>query len=266
MEDTLAQTETRRKRENAEGQKPIWRIAKEHLLSRVRELDSGDSLPTYAELANELDCSPAPVKQAFRELAAEGWISVQRGRPAKVLWTGSFSRSARRAGHELVTRAFQKAYRPLEKSESAIAEEFGLSHDQPCIVCGRVRHIDGQAAALSTAYINPVFFVDPSRFFLDHDVEAGSLRDIYATLGVRPIRIPAILKPAMANEQERALLKTPEYTPVLRVHQEVVVDWRGSVHVLEVMNATYTAAIDYRVDRLPEWNMEKLGHVHAETN
>ena len=239
-------------------QTPIWRVAKEHLLARIRELDPGENLPSYAELATEFGCSLAPIKQAIRELVSEGWISVQRGRPARVLWTGSFSGSARRAGHQLVTRAFHTAYRPLEQTETAIADAFGLVPGQFCIVCGRVRLIDGRAAAISIAYINPVFFMDPSRFFLDHDVVKGSLREVYATLGVRPIRIPATIKPALANEQERLLLEAPECTPVLRVHQETFVEWRGSGYVLEVMDATYTDEIDYRVDRLSDWKPDEI--------
>lgn len=114
--------------------------------------------------------------------------------------------------------------------------------------------------------MNRVFFADPSRFFLDSDVVTGSLRDIYASLGVRPIRIPASLKPALADEQERLLFAVPICTPVLRVHQMAMVEWRGSSCVLEVMNATYTSEVDYRVDRLSEWSTWELDHDRTGTD
>ncbi len=237
---------------------PLWRVAQEHMLARIQSLDPGASLPGYADLATELGCSLAPIKQAARELAAQGWISLQRGRPARVLWTGSFRASAKRAGQRLVTRAFHTAYRPLETTEASIGDDLKLAQGQPCIVCGRVRVIDDKPAALSVAYINPVFFSNPDAFFLDHDVVSGSLRDVYASLGVRPLRIPATLKPALADERERRLLDAPPYTPVLRVHQQTLVEWQGATHMLEVMKGTYTDLIDYDVDRLTEWRSQEI--------
>jgi DNA-binding GntR family transcriptional regulator len=194
----------------------------------------------------------------MRELAAQGWISLRRGRPARVLWTGSFRGSARRAGRQLITRTFHTAYRPLDPTEAAIGDDLGLDQDRFCIVCGRVRVIDGYPAAISLAYINPVFFSDPASFFLDHDVVAGSLRDVYSSLGVRPLRIPAMLKPALADEQERLLLGVAPCTPVLRAYQQTLVEWHGDAYVLEVMKGTYTDAVDYRVDRLTDWSALEL--------
>ena len=237
---------------------PLWRAAQEHLLAKIQCLDPGASLPSYAELADELGCSIAPIKQAARELAAQGWISLQRGRPAKVLWTGSFRASVKRADQQLETRAFHTAYRPLEPAEASIGDDLRVAHGQSCIVCGRVRIIDGKPAAISMAYINPVFFSNPDAFFLDHDIVLGSLREVYASLGVRPLRIPAILKPALADEWERGLLNAPPYTPVLRAHQQTLVEWRGVTHMLEVLKGTYTNLIDYRVDRLTEWRSSEL--------
>lgn len=234
-------------------QKPLWRVAQEHLLAQIQGLDPGASLPSYAELAATLGCSIVPVKHAVRELAAQGWLSLQRGRPARVLWTGTFRGSARREGRRLITRAFHTAFRPLDLAETAIGRELGLAAGQSCIVCGRVRIIDDHPAAISRAYINPAFFADPAAFFLDHDVITGSLREVYGSLGVRPVRIPAILKAALADEQERLLLGVPPGTPVLRVFQQTLVEWRGTARVLEILKGTYTDAIDYRVDRLTEW-------------
>lgn len=233
---------------------PLWREAKAQIQHIIQGLDPGQALPTYTELAVQFGCSLAPIKQAVRELALEGWISVQRGRPARVQWTGSFSASARHRGRHLRTRAYHTAYRPLDPAEEAIGEELGLAPGHPCIVCGRVRLLDDRAAALSMTYVNPLVFADPARFFLDHDIVSGSLRAVYGTLGVRPIRVPATLTPGLADPEERQLLGVPEVTPVLRAHQATLVEWRGTSLVLEVMNATYTAEVEYRVNRLADWS------------
>lgn len=128
---------------------PSWRDVKERPLARIRGLNAGEVLPPYTELASLFGCSLGSVKQAMRELAAEGWISVKRGRQARALWTGSSSGSSCRAGHQLLTRAFHTAYRPLEETEGPIARELGLPQGQSCIVCGRVRLIDSRAATIS---------------------------------------------------------------------------------------------------------------------
>lgn len=227
------------------------------MLERIRSLDAGADLPTYAELAAELGCSLAPVKQAARELAAEGRISLRRGRAAHVLWTGSFSDSTKRFGGRLENRLFQGAYRPLGSNETNVATTFALALDASCIVCGRVRLVDGHAVALSLAYINPVFFAEPARFFIDYDFPTESLRAIYASLKLQPLRIPAVVRPALASARDQELLGIPAVAPVLHVEQQLWVEWRGAAVVLEVMHATYTTEIDYRVDRLMHWTLQE---------
>jgi GntR family transcriptional regulator len=230
------------------------------LISRIESLDPGASLPTYEQLAAAMHCSVAPIKQAMQELRREGRVDLQRGRPAKVLWN-SFSHSALAAGGQLDTQAVQTAYRRLEQGEQAIGQELGLEPEAPCLVCERVRYVDGHAVAIQLAYINPRFFPEPRRFFLDHDVTSGSLSDVYAGLGVRPLNVTAVLKVGAADERERQLLSLPEGTPVLRAHQRTVVDLEGHATTLEVMDATYTQDIEYTVERLPR--LDTLESIHG---
>jgi len=244
-----------------QGKIPLWQIVRMHLLEQIELLDPGASLPSYTAIAAELNCSLAPVKQAVRELATEGWISLQRGRPPRVLWNLSFTNSARRAGHRLTTKMFESSYRLLERSEAFVLEALELIESEPCIVCGRVRTIDDIKAALMMTYINPIFFAKPESFFLDHDLVHGSLRAIYSGLQLHPIRIPALIKPALANLRDQRLLCIDVETPVLHVEQHTWVEWKEAARVLEVMHATYTADIDYHVDRLSEWSTLESKHV-----
>ena len=245
----------------ADSPRSLYAMAKAELLNLIEALKPGDSLPTYPELAARMNCSVAPVKQAMRELQQEGRISLQRGRPAKVLWNNSFSRSARRTGHQITTRAFELSYRRLEAGEQGIESELGLESGGECIVCGRVRIVDNRPVALQVAYINPVFFREPQRFFLEHDVVSGSLSEVYAGLGFRPLSVTAKLRVGQADERERRVLSLSEATPVLRSHQWTVVDRNGKAEVLEVMNATYTQDIEFTVERLPKWNQWEIGNV-----
>jgi len=222
-------------------------------MSRIHPLQPGDSLPTYDVLARQMNCSIVPVKRAMEELGRQGWVSLQRGRPARVLWIGSFSGSAKGSGLDVGTRCFLADFRPLESSHRSIERELGLIPGGSCIVCGRVRIVGGQPVAMQRTYVNPRVFPNPSRFFVDHDMATASLREIYAGLGVRPLRVTAVLKVALADEQERDILTLPVGAPVLRSHQTTIIEFAGSVLTLEVMDASYTEEINYAVDRIPQW-------------
>ncbi|MCX7113013.1 MAG: GntR family transcriptional regulator [Proteobacteria bacterium] len=245
---------------NADAGQSLRVKAKAELLGLIQSLSAGSSLPTYHELADKLGCSIAPIKQAARELHQEGHLSLQRGRPAKVLWNNSFSRSAQSIGKSVTSRVVEMAYRPFSPLEQGIASDMGIAPDGECIVCVRIRLVDGRPAALQSAYINPVFFPEPQLFFLQHDVVTGSLSEVYASLGVRPLSNKAVLKAGLADERERKLLELPETAPVLRSRQRTTVDNKGRAEVLEIMIASYTQKIDYAVERLPRWSGLELEH------
>lgn len=140
---------------------PIWAKVKAEIMSRIQSLQPGDSLPTYDDLARQMNCSIVPVKRAMEELGREGWASLQRGRPARVLWVGSFSGSARGEGLDVGTRVFLADFRSLQSSERSIEWELGLIPGGPCIVCGRVRIVSGHAVAMQRTYVNPRVFPNP---------------------------------------------------------------------------------------------------------
>ncbi len=187
-------------------------------------------------------------------------MSLQRGRPAKVLWNNSFSRSAQSVGKSISTRVIEMAYRKLSPLEQGIASEMGIAPDGECIACVRIRLVDDRPAAMQSVYINPAFFPEPKLFFLQHDVVTGSLSEVYAGLGVRPLSIKAVLKAGLADEWERRLLELPETAPVLRSRQRTTVDNKGRAEVLEIMMASYTQEIDYEVERLPRFVDGELTH------
>ncbi len=230
---------------------PLWVNVRAAILRQVQALPPGEALPTYDALAASFRCSIAPVKRAMEDLARQGWVSLHRGRPARVLWVGSFSRSAERRGAKVESRVFLADFRVLEGAEREIRDELGLAADEKCLVCGRVRLLDGQPIAMQQTWINPRVFAQPGRFFVDHDLASASLRDVYARLGVRPLRVSATLSAASADQREREILSLPEAAPVLRAHQTSLVEVDGKLLTLEVMDASYTQAVRYAVDRLP---------------
>ncbi len=235
------------------GDQRLFAIAKSKLLALIQKSSPGDSLPTYHEMAAKLGCSVAPIKQAMRQLENEGYLTLGRGRAARVSWRNSFSRSAKFKGKNTVTQAVELAYRPLTSVEAELATEHDFTENQPCIVCVRLRLIDETPVALQAVYINPLFFQYPADFFKQHDVVTGSLSAVYSRLGLRPLRVNAVLQTGLADEHERHWMKLDETAPVLRSRQYTLVERNGYPVTFEFMQASYTSAIEYEVERLPRW-------------
>jgi len=90
---------------------PLW----EQIAARVRvavaagDLLSEEALPSVRELAKRLRVNPATVAQAYRELAAEGFVESRHG-------AGTFVRDVapQKKTHELNSRATDLVRRLLE--------------------------------------------------------------------------------------------------------------------------------------------------------
>lgn len=91
----------------------------EQIAARVRlavasgELSLGDSLPSVRALARELRVNPATVVQAYRDLAADGFVEMRHGQGTFVREVASFLRDEERASkaQEMVRRLLQDAAR-----------------------------------------------------------------------------------------------------------------------------------------------------------
>ena len=239
-----------------EARDDLKHYVKSELRKMIAQLKRGDRLPSYRKLATRLHCSLAPVGAAMGELHKEGWISLQRGRAAKVLWNNSFTESAHSAGRTVTTNAVELGYRTLTDHEAGVAEALELTSGDRCLICFRVRRVDGRPLAYQRTYVNPRFFTTPERFFVDHDVINGSLSGVYADAGFRALRVVATLRVGEADELEQNLLSLLTGSPVLRSFQKTIIEYQGEAGVLEVMHATYARDIEYTVERLPGWNQE----------
>jgi GntR family transcriptional regulator len=91
----------------------------EQIAARVRlaiaaaELCPGDALPSVRALARELRVNPATVVQAYRDLAADGFVEMRHGQGTFVLEVAPFLREEERAtkAHEMVRALLQDAAR-----------------------------------------------------------------------------------------------------------------------------------------------------------
>ena len=91
----------------------------EQIAARVRlavasgELTRGDPLPSVRGLAQELRVNPSTVVQAYRDLAADGFVELRHGQGTFVKEVPSFQREEERAAQatRLVRKLLQDAAR-----------------------------------------------------------------------------------------------------------------------------------------------------------
>ena len=91
----------------------------EQIAARVRlavasaELAPGDSLPSVRALARDLRVNPATVTQAYRDLAADGFVEIRHGQGTFVQEVSPFLREEERTtrAQEMVRALLQNAAR-----------------------------------------------------------------------------------------------------------------------------------------------------------
>lgn len=91
----------------------------EQIAARVRlavasgELSPGASLPSVRALARELRVNPATVAQAYRDLAADGFVDVRHGQGTFIREVSPFLRDEERAtkAQQMVRKLLQDAAR-----------------------------------------------------------------------------------------------------------------------------------------------------------
>ena len=109
----------------------------EQIAARVRvavasgDLEAGQALPSVRALARDLRVNPATVVQAYRDLAADGFVEMRRGQGTFVQEVPGFRRDEERAerARELVRRLLQDAARlgiGMEELERAFETEAGV--------------------------------------------------------------------------------------------------------------------------------------------
>ena len=108
----------------------------EQIAGRVRvavasgELVAGDALPSVRALARDLRVNPATVVQAYRDLAADGFVEMKHGQGTFVQEVPSFLRDEERAARaqQLVQKLLEEAARlgiGVEELTEAFSAETG---------------------------------------------------------------------------------------------------------------------------------------------
>lgn len=183
------------------------------------QLETGDELPSEAELCEQFGSSRGPVRQAMMLLRTEGMISTGRGRRSTVLArsaSGSFDSSvsitAWLESHGL-TPGQQTLLLARQPADEEIADHLRIDPGAHVITLRRLRTADDEPIAIETIY----FPVEIGRHILDLDTDTES---VYRHLVERDIIVDSLarcISATVAQEEQAELLGIGVGEPLLRV-------------------------------------------------
>jgi GntR family transcriptional regulator len=203
---------------------PLYRQIETDVRDRIR---SGDLLPgakleTEFELMDRYGVSRATVRQALRELVAEGLLEIRRGLGTYVTQRRfehtiggfySFSREIERHGLVPGTRVLGLG---VEPADDVVAAVLGLAPGAPVVALRRLRLAGDDPLVVETSYL------PAERFPGLEAVDFGRVR-LYDTLtaayGCRPTRARETFEPVLVTADEAALLGQRRGEPALRVER-----------------------------------------------
>ena len=203
---------------------PLYRQIEADLRDRIRqgELQPGGQLAPEPELMAEYGVSRATVRQALRELVAEGLLEIRRGLGTYVTQRRfehtiggfySFSREIERHGLEPRTRVLRVGVEPADDVVGAV---LGIGAGTLVVALRRLRLADDEPLVVETSYL------PADRFPALEAVDFGRVR-LYDTLtdvyGCRPTRARETFEPVLVTADEAELLGQRRGEPALRVER-----------------------------------------------
>lgn len=212
---------------------PLWAQVLADLRRRLARGEFGSHFPGDEELKAHYGVSRHTVREAVRQLQAEGLIERGRGRGTFVRDRvieqpmGSFYslfRSVEAHGFEQ-----RSVIRHLEERwDEQAAGVLGCALGEPLVYLERLRLADGEPIVLDWSWLpaslaRPLLAVDFTR--------SGLYRELQARCGVRPNAGWERLTPVMPTREQRELLALPPGTPALAVERLTLrdatpVEWR----------------------------------------
>ena len=203
---------------------PLYRRIETDVRDRIRsgDLGPGAQLETEVELMDRYGVSRATVRQALRELVADGFVEIRRGLGTYVTQRRfehtiggfySFSREIERHGLQPGTRVLGLG---VERADEAVAGALGVDPGTAVVALRRLRLAGDDPLVVETSYL------PAARFPGLEAVDFGRVR-LYDTLtdkfGCRPTRARETFEPVLVTADEAALLGQRRGEPALRVER-----------------------------------------------
>jgi GntR family transcriptional regulator len=200
---------------------PLHYVVKTRLVEVVEGLGEGAALPPERVLAKEFGVSRWTMRQAIRELIADGRLRARQGQGTFVatpklvqpLALVSYTEALRAQGH---TPAREVVQFDELAADAVLAERLDIAEGEPVHRLERVLFADGQPIGLETTYLAV------ERFPTLKDVldPTGSLyRCLTDQLGVRFGEGEELVETVIATPREAELLKATQSLPMLLLHR-----------------------------------------------
>jgi GntR family transcriptional regulator len=182
-------------------------------------LAPGTRVNSESELAERWGVSLAPVRQAFADLAAEGYLDRGRGRGTfvrqpkfeeKLSILSSFTGSHADQGDrpELIILHSGQVPAPPEVSDALALQ------DPTLVLIQRLAYLDSSPAALLSSYLDPSMVPGIE----SRELEDGSIyRTLEVSYGIELVRASSTIEAIHAVDEESARLGVPTGTMLLRV-------------------------------------------------
>ena len=231
-----AATGSHSRRLERESTVPVWRQVEQDLRTRLRGGEFDASVPGELELAEQYSVSRHTVREALRQLRADGTITAGRGRRPRIANavitqpTGvaySLFSSVEAAGLRQVSVVRVKDIR----ADGVIATRLGLEESTPLFHLERLRLADGEPLALDRAWL-PATLADP---LLATDFSHTSLYDeLLALTGIPITGGEETVRAVVPSRAEHAALGVRQPSAVFAVQRTatssgVPVEWRHTL-------------------------------------
>ncbi|GAB3357891.1 GntR family transcriptional regulator [Amycolatopsis echigonensis] len=191
------------------GGQPLWRQLQQRLLVRIRAGEFDSAFPGELALADEYSVSRQTVRQALRELRADGTLIAERGRQPRVAAAAEIQQplgalyslfaAVEEAGldqHSVVRRLDIRA-------DAVVAERLSLEGSTPLLYLERLRLAGNDPLAVDRVWLP----ADLARPLLDADFQHTSLYgELHRRTGVRLDHGEEQIRAVVPTRAERTLL------------------------------------------------------------
>jgi GntR family transcriptional regulator len=198
---------------------PKYYRLKEIIREEYSSWDSGQPIPSEAELCQMHGVSRTTVRKAIDDLANEGllyriqgkgtFVSAPKVRERFVQYTAGFYEDMMARGVALRTDVLDQAVISANRN---VAGQLQLAEGEPVVLIRRLRHVKNHPVVLSDSFVPKHLFPGIENENLRDASLYGVLREKYGARLERGTRFVAV---ASCTEEQSGLLHTPVGSPLL---------------------------------------------------
>lgn len=239
------------------GSTPLWQQLQRELLDRLAAGDFAEHFPGELALVEEYDVSRSTVRQALRQLRADGVIVAERGRQPRVAPTPEIHQPLGAlyslfASVEAAGLSQDSVVRVLDvRADALVAERLSLEGSTPLVYLERLRLAGGEPLAIDRVWL-PAAVASP---LLEADFRHTSLYgELAARTGIRLDSGQEDVHAVVPSPAEVAQLRCPAGVALFAINrlgfsQGTPVEWRQTLVRGDrfALTAEFTAQFGYRL-------------------